>query len=171
MIARQALARPWHMKRFFCYAVAVLGLVLAPARSVWADAHTKDAADVRLALDRFLTAFDNLEWETFRSSFDDNVTVFFPTPEPPLRYDGRAAVEAHFQEVFKAIRASSTSGPPFQHLRPKDLRIDIIGREVALVTFHLENAERTARRTIVFKRTAGVWRIVHLHASNADLAK
>ncbi len=157
--------------RFVCYALAVLCLVLAPARAVAADAHTKDAADVRLALTRFLTAFENLEWETFRSSFDDNVTVFFPTPEPPLRFDGRAAVEAHFQEVFKAIRASTPGGPPYQQLRPKDLRIDIIGREVALVTFHLENAERIARRTIVFKRTAGVWRIVHLHASNADLAK
>jgi hypothetical protein len=112
--------------RFVCYALAVLCLVLAPARAVAADAHTKDAADVRLAVTRFLTAFENLEWETFRSSFDDNVTVFFPTPEPPLRFDGRAAVEAHFQEVFKAIRASTPGGPPYQQLRPKDLRIEMI---------------------------------------------
>jgi len=36
----------------------------------------------------------------------------------------------------------------------------------AVTSFHLRNDERTARRTIVFKRVDGAWRIAHLHASN-----
>jgi len=36
----------------------------------------------------------------------------------------------------------------------------------AIVTFHLRNDERVGRRTIVFRKTDGAWRIAHLHASN-----
>ena len=85
---------------------------------------------VRAALTRFLTAFENLDWDVFRASFDDDATAFFPTPEPPQRFEGRAAV----------------------------------------ATFQLRNEQRLARRTILFKRTAGGWRIAHLHASNVSSA-
>ena len=125
---------------------------------------------VRGALARFLTAFESLDWDAFRASFDDDVTVFFPTPEPPQRFEGRAAVEAQFQIVFASIRAVAPSGPPFQRLVPEDLRINAIGKDVGVATFHLRNEERIARRTIVFKRTRRGWRIVHLHASNVARA-
>jgi len=35
-----------------------------------------------------------------------------------------------------------------------------------IVSFTLRNAERIARRTLVFKKVGGDWLIVHLHASN-----
>jgi len=62
--------------------------------SLEATDESGDALAVRIALTRFLTAFENLDWETFRSSFDDNATVFFPSPEPPERFEGRVAFEA-----------------------------------------------------------------------------
>jgi ketosteroid isomerase-like protein len=131
----------------------------------------KDAAGdivaVRMALTRFLTAFENLDWDTFRSSFDDNATVFFPSPEPPERCQGRVAFEARFRKIFDGIRREHPGGPPFHHLEPEDVRTELLGPSIALVTFHLRNAERVARRTIVFRRVAGRrWLIVHLHASN-----
>lgn len=42
----------------------------------------------------------------------------------------------------------------------------MLGSETALVSFHLLNAERTARRTLILVKSEGAWRIVHLHASN-----
>jgi len=128
----------------------------------------RGAADsaVETALERFLAAFENLDWEGFRAAFDDDATAFFPTPEPPQRFEGRAAVEAQFQRVFNALRTTAPSGPPFQRLVPEELRIDQIGTDTAVATFHLRNEQRLARRTIVFRRTARGWRIAHLHASN-----
>jgi ketosteroid isomerase-like protein len=143
--------------------VSAGGVLLAPPPTSTPQA--REMA-VRAALTRFLTAFENLDWDTFRACFDDDVTVFFPTPEPPQRFEGRAAVEAHFQQVFASIRAVTPSGPPFQKLVPEDLQIDVIGTDAALATFHLRNEQRIGRRTVVFKHSARGWRIAHLHASN-----
>jgi len=142
----------------------------AGARVSAAAAATDDGADVRQALARFLTAFENLDWPAFRAAFADDASVFFPVPEPPDRFDGHAAVEARFHEVFAAIREGNPSGPPFHRLVPEGLRIDRLGPDAAIATFHLRNAERVARRTIVFRRTAAGWRIAHLHASNVTPA-
>ena len=124
--------------------------------------------EVRATLTRFLTAFENLDWATFRAAFADDASVFFPVPEPPARFDGRAAVEARFHEVFAAIRAGNPGGPPFHRLVPEELRVDLLGSDAAIATFHLRNGERTARRTIVLRRTTAGWRIAHLHASNVS---
>jgi len=157
-------------------AFTILGLLAGLASSTAAQASGSsaradggwgvDSTAVHAALDRFLTAFENLDWQTFRLSFADNVTVFFPVPEPPQRATGRDAVEAQFRRVFEEIRRANPTGPPFQRLVPEDLSIEPVARDVVLITFHLRNAERLARRTIVFHRDASGWRIVHLHASN-----
>jgi SnoaL-like protein len=120
--------------------------VNVPVRSAISggDAMTSpDSVAVGAAVTRFLTAFENLDWETFRACFDDSATVFYPTPEPP---------------------------PPFHRLEPEHLAIDCVGSTIAVVTFQLRNSERLARRTLVFQKTEpGGWRIVHLHASNVGL--
>jgi hypothetical protein len=38
--------------------------------------------------------------------------------------------------------------------------------DTAVVSFHLRNSERIARRTLVMKKARGAWLIAHLHASN-----
>jgi ketosteroid isomerase-like protein len=123
--------------------------------------------EVAAAVDRFLVSFENLDWERFRSAFADDATVFFPVPEPPRRYTGRAEVELQFRKVFAAIReASGRAAPPFHNLDPVDLRIEFPASDVAVVTFLLENEQRIARRSLVMRRDPTGWRIVHLHASN-----
>ena len=123
-------------------------------------------AEVRAALALFLAAFENLEWDRFRQCFDDDATVFFPAPTAPERSDGRAAVEAHFADVFELIRRATPAGPPFQRLAPEELRVAMLGADAAVATFHLRNPERLARRTIVLRRRDRGWRIAHLHATN-----
>lgn len=122
--------------------------------------------EVRAALALFLTAFENLEWDRVRQCFDDSATVFFPAPTPPERADGRAAFEARFTEVFAQIRNATPGGPPFQRLAPEDLLVEMLGSEAAIATFHLRNAERLARRTIVLRLRARGWLIAHMHATN-----
>ena len=134
------------------------GLALPPARS--------GEADVRAALALFLAAFENLDWERFRQCFDDTATVFFPAPTPPERAEGRAAFEALFTEVFAQIRSAAPAGPPFQRLAPDDLHVALLGPEAAVATFHLRNAARLARRTIVLRKRPRGWLIAHMHATN-----
>ncbi len=149
--------------------LAVLVLLAAGVPDTRANAAERswsaDSIAVHAALGKFLTAFENLDWEPFCASFDDDATVFFPPPEVQERLDGRAAYEAGFRRIFDAIRPNNPNGPPFQSLKPEDLRIDSLGPGVALASFHMRNGERIARRTIVFRERNGVWRIAHLHAS------
>ena len=133
------------------------------------QAAASDSAAVHAAVTGFLRAFEDLDWPRFHAAFSDDVTAFFPMPEPPRRFVGRAAVEAQFQRVFAAIRAAAPAGPPYQRLPPVDLVIEMLGDGTALVSFELRNAERIGRRTLVMRREAGAWRIVHLHASNVPV--
>lgn len=48
----------------------------------------------------------------------------------------------------------------------EQLEIQVLNSSAAVVTFHLRNSERTARRTFVVSKVDGHWLVVHLHASN-----
>ena len=121
-------------------------------------------AEVRAALAKFVQAFDNLDWETFRASFADNATVFHPR-QFPRRAENRAGVEETFKQVFARIKGDKTS-PPYMDLQPKDLQIQFAGDEVAIATFHLDDHPGFLnRRTIVLQKISGTWKIIHIHAS------
>jgi hypothetical protein len=75
-------------------------------------------------------------------------------------------VDSTFRVVFADVRAHAADGPPFHRLTPVDLRIQPLAPGIVLVTFELRNAQRLARRTVVFGHERDAWRIVHLHASN-----
>jgi hypothetical protein len=51
-------------------------------------------------------------------------------------------------------------------LQPRDLRIEKLSEDAALVTFHSEDGRVLDRRTLVMKRESGEWKIAHMHASN-----
>jgi hypothetical protein len=151
---------------------SALLLLLALPASLEAQDHrstgdaASDSAAVVSALDRFLTAFENLEWEPFRAAFSDSATVFHPSPSTPERVTGRATIDSTFRAVFADVRAHAADGPPYHRLSPVDLRIQPLAPGIVLATFELRNTERLGRRTVVFRREGDVWRIVHLHASN-----
>jgi ketosteroid isomerase-like protein len=121
---------------------------------------------VETVVREFLHAFENLDMPRFIAFFSEDATVFYPMPEPPLRFEGVTAIREQFGRVFASIRKTAVSGPPYHHLRPEDLHIQLIGSDGAIVSFHLRNTERIARRTLVLRKNGEAWQIVHLHASN-----
>jgi ketosteroid isomerase-like protein len=125
-----------------------------------------DSAAVASSLQRFLTAFENLDWPAFRAAFSDSATIFQPSPEMAERVEGPRGIDSTFQRVFADIRKNASGGPPYHRLEPANLRIQPLSEGIVLVTFQLRNAERLARRTVVFRKEGAEWRILHLHASN-----
>jgi ketosteroid isomerase-like protein len=144
------------------FAVAVLFLVLS--LSLLAQERPASAeSEVRDALAKFVSAFDNLDWETFRSTFDDGATVFYPRAFPE-RANGRYEFEKTFKVIFQQIRAGKTAAP-YMDIQPKDVSLQIFG-DIAIATFHLDDRPGFLnRRTIVLHKTGLGWKIVHLHAS------
>ncbi len=125
-----------------------------------------DSAAVAQAIRVFLTAFEHLDWQPFRAAFSDSATIFQPAAQMAERVSGPRGIDSTFRAVFADIRSHATGGPPFHRLNPTDLRIQPLSPGLVLVTFHLRNAERLARRTVIFRQEGANWRILHLHASN-----
>ena len=120
--------------------------------------------EIKQAAQRFLTAFDHLNWEAFSRLVAQDVTVIMPWPSFPNRLDGIAEVEAVFRPFFETASQERT-GPPYLNLEPQGLQIQAFN-EVGLVTFHLSEEDHFGRRTLIFEKRENHWLLVHLHASN-----
>lgn len=159
--------RPYAYPMFGRFISAILCLVLCPLL----PAETKPdrgQVEVRDTLAKFVRAFDDLDWETFRLSFSDDATVFYPRAFP-ARASGREAFEKTFRLVFEQIRGNKTKAP-YMDIQPKDMEVQVYG-DVAIATFHLDDrAGFLNRRTIVLNRRKDGWKIVHLHASEVAVA-
>ena len=154
--------------RFPALSLVATVLMIVPTQGHDFD---REEQDVRTAVHGFLRAFENLDMPSFIGCFADDATVFFPFPEAAIRFDGKPAIQAHFKQVFDGIRRSSgSSNPPFHRLIPENLQIQPIDDRVAVVTFQMRNAERIARRTLVFQKRSDRWLITHLHASNVAIS-
>jgi hypothetical protein len=96
--------------------------------------------------------------------------MFFPFPDTPSRTDGKAAVEERFRGFFERGKVSlARSNRVVQGLAPKDLLVQMLGNDAAVVSFHLGSSP--SRRSIVFRRAgADAWKIAHWHASPAPVA-
>jgi ketosteroid isomerase-like protein len=122
---------------------------------------------IQKTVGEFINAFNNLDWEHFRQYFADDATVFNPAiPEVTElhRLDGREKIETVFKSVFDEARKGK--GPPYLHIRPENLKIQML-TNAAVVTFHFKRSGSSfGRRTFVWEKRNGKWLIVHLHASN-----
>ena len=150
-------------------AVALLAALSPFALAVESSNQSNDRAAIEAFTRKFLRAFEDLDIQQFIACFADNATVFFPVPEPPQRVEGKQAIQQRFEQVFASIRSTAKSGPPFHHLVPEDLSIQLMPGQTAVVSFHLKNQERIGRRTLVLTNANGQWLIVHLHASNVPM--
>lgn len=152
------------------------GIALGACRTVSTSrpviANPADSAAAHRAAIRFLAAFDSLQWEPFMSYVADDVTMFFPFVDSPSRADGRAAFAARFRPFFDDGRAArvraGSPNPPFLHLDPRDLKVQMAG-DAAVVTFHLR-AQSPSRRSLIFRHMGGDWKLIHWHASPAPAA-
>ncbi len=138
-------------------------------RSPLAQATAGDQATLVAAAEHFLRVFDNLEFEPFEAAWSSSRSVFFPFRDTPERAEG-AAVGERFRQFFADVR-STRPGPPYLHLEPRELRVEVIG-DGGLVTFMLGRAPgEVSRRTAFFVRERGAWKLRHLHASNMPAAE
>ena len=123
-----------------------------------------DQAALVAAAEHFLRVFDNLEFEPFEAAWSSSRSVFFPFRDTPERVEG-AAVGERFRSFFAEVR-STRPGPPYLHLQPRELRAAVVG-DAGLVTFMLGRAPGdVSRRTLLFVRERGAWKLRHMHASN-----
>ena len=140
----------------------------APGRGALAA----DSASVHAAAQGFLAAFDSLQFDAFRGYFAEDMTMFFPFPQFPARSDGKAGVEDVFGRFMTAQRDARTKAgrPMVQGIAPRDLKVQMAGPDAAVVSFHLGAEATPSRRSVVFRRDAGGWKVIHWHASSAPPA-
>jgi ketosteroid isomerase-like protein len=121
-----------------------------------------DRGTVEQALATFVDAFTSLDRARMEACFTDDATVFH-------RF-GASRRHGFWDEEFETWRATRP-GPPYLSIDPKDLQIQELGNEVAIVSFHLDNRPgELGRRTLVFAKTPDGWKIAHLHASVMPLS-
>ena len=131
-----------------------------------------DSVAVHAAAHGLLAAFDSLQFDRFRGYFAEDMTMFFPFPQFPARGNGKAEVEDVFGKFMTAQREARTKAgrPLVQGIAPRDLNIQMAGPGAAVVSFHLGAGETLSRRSLVFRKDAGGWKVIHWHASSAPPA-
>ena len=131
-----------------------------------------DSAGAYAAAQGFLAAFDSLQFDAFRAYFAEDMTMFFPFPQFPARANGKAEVEDVFGKFMTAQRdARAKAGRPMvQGIAARDLKIQMAGPGGAIVSFHLGASDTPARRSVVFRKEQGGWKVVHWHASSPPQA-
>lgn len=152
-----------------------IGLGLALTAAPVAAAGENDAASAEAALRAFLRSFANCDLPAMEAAFAPDATSFdgltasaggaLPGRTSLKRAAGMPAGMRRVAERYKQERP----GPPYH--RPdliQDLLVQVAG-DMALCTFHFDNPDRLGRRSIVLVRREGVWRILHIHASNLQL--
>jgi ketosteroid isomerase-like protein len=145
----------------------VLALLLVSACTAFSQNRNPEPK-LRQTLSQFVQAFDNLEWEHFTGFFADDATMFQPR-KFPRRAENKTEIETEFRQIFDSIRGSQTK-PPYMDLQPRDLRVQMLTPDVAIVTFHLDDRPGVLnRRTLVWQRFKSAWKIVHIHASELAL--
>lgn len=128
--------------------------------------------EVMAALDKFLRAFENGDFETMEASMTDDAYIFPRSimsndslgPIDNANYRRIKGLDPQMKQVINGLRESRKQ-PPYMKLEPKELKITML-KEGAVVTFHLENGKSLSRRTLVLSKNDGTWKIVHLHPSN-----
>lgn len=148
------------MKAAVILAFALCGLAAA--------AQPAPEQQVRDEFQRCISAFTGGDADTFTGCFAENITLFnpeIPQAPSPHRMDGREAVAGYFRALIEDAR-KRTDKPPYFNVRPQNIAVQMLG-DAALVTFEFDREGGSlGRRSFVFARSHGHWRIVHIHASN-----
>lgn len=147
----------------FLSALLLTGGCVSPTRQQTQSARSERTEEVRAAAAEFVSAFNQLDQARFDALWAEDATVFFPQPPFPVRrVEGRAEVLGWFKRFMDAQRSAGRS----PGVQPRDLQVQMAGPDAAIVSFHLgSGAAAAARRTLVYRRDAGRWLIVHLHGS------
>ena len=151
------------MRRFVTAIASGAMVVCTVSPALAADTPQAAAAQTAdQAVTAFLDAFDAVDTDRFNAYFADDATMFFPNgPVPQTRVEGKAAIAAAFAPLFSRARERGVTS---LGLRPLDVQVQNLG-DFAVASFHLRGNGNIGRRSLVLRREAAGWRIVHFHAS------
>lgn len=123
----------------------------------------REHEEVRAAMHAFVRALNTLDVAAMDSAFVDDVVAFVPSARPGLVV-GRAEV----MRILGAWAARARAAGPRTDIVPERMQVGTTG-DLAFVAFEVRaRVPRpvTRRRSFVFRRVAGRWRIAHMHASD-----
>ena len=158
----------------------VLGLLLVSllldAPAVLAQEPARDEADIERAVNGIVEAVENADMPGFLAFFDEDATMFHNMAQSsgnaPRRLQGRTDIERSMRGVLTPSagpeaqlkeNSGRTTGPYVQ-IQPLDRMVQTYD-QFAVVSFHLGSAPAISRRTLVFRKVASAWKVVHLHGS------
>ncbi len=127
-------------------------------------AQKKDSTAVMKSVNDFVTAFNHFNWDSFRKSFTDDATIFFPYWSEARRIQGRQDIEKAWLTIFpEFVDVNNTRK---LQITPKDIHLQLY-QQNAIVSFHLgDGINSLSRRTLLMLNEKGNWKIAHLHASS-----
>jgi ketosteroid isomerase-like protein len=129
-------------------------------------AQNKESIAVMKSATDFVTAFNNFDWTTFRASFTDDATIFYPFWNQASRIQGKREIESVWLTIFPEF--VDTKNTRKLQINPKDINIQFY-HQTAIVTFHSGSGGNTlSRRTLVMVKENENWKIAHLHASSVS---
>ena len=123
----------------------------------------RDSTDVMTRANAFVSAFNHFKWEEFRNFFSDDASMFHPQAENKERITGKNEIEARWLKIFPQF--ADTANKQVMKITASGIHVQIYDK-TAIVSFHLPGDTNFGRRSIVWVKQKGVWKIVHLHASN-----
>jgi ketosteroid isomerase-like protein len=148
------------------FGVVLLALAVGLPRTASAQSSCGQPAEACAFFTTFLTALNKRDWLAYRATLDDSISIFLEDPAPAQRLDGRTAAESLFIQIFppSGTPASSLPAP----IMPAHLRVQSFG-DVAVVSFEIVRPRSISRRTLIARRGANGWRMVHIHGSARQL--
>lgn len=134
--------------------------------SFWARASDSaqpgdEQRQVQAALDTFIAALEDLDWERFIEAFTEDATIFLYPSVSEGKYPLRTGIREGFWPIFQRNLAA---GLGERVITPEDVRIET-SSDMAVASFHLYRGGGVGHRTIVFRRETNGWKITHIHAS------
>jgi len=129
-------------------------------------AQHKDSIAVMKSVNNFVTAFNNFNWTSFRESFTDDATIFYPFWNQASRIQGSQEIETAWLTIFPEF--ADTNNSRKLQISPKGINLQLY-RQTAIVTFHLgDGLNALSRRTLIMVKKKRSWKIAHLRASSVS---
>ncbi len=123
-------------------------------------------AELRQVLHDLLFAVATIDLAALQALFCNDATMHFPMGPPHGLIVGRPAIVARFERLFGELRAR-LPGPPYARFKIEEFAFLPLDARHAALYATLTVDGRIGRRTLLMRRDPDVFRILHLHASNA----
>lgn len=129
------------------------------------DATSDLTGELRATLEAFLAAIDRADATALAPLWCADASMYFPFANTPELHRGSAAVLARFERMFADLRARNP-GPSYVGFTVESFECVPLDARHVLVLAMLRFANQRGRRSIVFRREAAGWRLLHVHGSN-----